>query len=62
MLNPSTGRRAGVPGTVVILADGPSGDDAIGAARELKTAGKTWVMEGGTYEKTERRTCCLKHC
>uniref|UniRef100_A0A8C0GBP7 Collagen alpha-1(VII) chain n=1 Tax=Chelonoidis abingdonii TaxID=106734 RepID=A0A8C0GBP7_CHEAB len=39
MLSPSAGRRPGVPGVLVVLADSPSGDDAIGPAREIKAAG-----------------------
>lgn len=44
MLSPSAGRRPGVPGTIVILVDGPSADDAIGPAREIKAAGEMQVL------------------
>ncbi|XP_078241389.1 collagen alpha-1(VII) chain isoform X4 [Pogona vitticeps] len=57
MLNPSAGRRAGVPGTVVILADGSSADDAIGPARELKATGVEVLavgMDGANREQLRR--------
>ncbi|XP_013918283.1 PREDICTED: collagen alpha-1(VII) chain, partial [Thamnophis sirtalis] len=38
MLSPTAGRRSGVPGTLVILADESSSDDATGPAREIKAA------------------------
>ncbi|XP_072508131.1 collagen alpha-1(VII) chain isoform X2 [Notamacropus eugenii] len=35
----SSGRRSGVPGLLVLVADGPSGDDVISPAREAHAAG-----------------------
>lgn len=40
IMSPNAGRRAGVPGVLVILADGPSSDEAIEQAREIKAAGE----------------------
>nr|XP_016846318.1 PREDICTED: collagen alpha-1(VII) chain [Anolis carolinensis] len=57
MLSASAGRRPGVPGTLVILADGPSGDDAIGPAREIKAAGIQVLavgMDGANREQLRR--------
>ncbi|XP_062977415.1 collagen alpha-1(VII) chain [Elgaria multicarinata webbii] len=57
MLSPSAGRRPGVPGTLVILADGVSGDDAIGPAREIKAAGIRVLavgMDGADREQLRR--------
>ncbi|XP_058023138.1 collagen alpha-1(VII) chain isoform X1 [Ahaetulla prasina] len=57
MLSPSAGRRSGVPGTLVILADGPSSDDATGPAREIKAAGIQILavgMEGADREQLRR--------
>ncbi|XP_053155536.1 collagen alpha-1(VII) chain isoform X2 [Hemicordylus capensis] len=57
MLSPSAGRRPGVPGTLVILADGPSADDAIGPAREIKAAGIQVLavgMNGADREQLRR--------
>ncbi|KAJ7406919.1 hypothetical protein WISP_130785 [Willisornis vidua] len=39
LLSPGAGRRARVPAVLVVLADGPSGDDAIAAARDIKAGG-----------------------
>lgn len=45
MLSPTAGRRPGVPGTLVILADASSSDDdATGPASEIKAAGKSPVL------------------
>ncbi|KAK9406165.1 collagen alpha-1VII chain [Crotalus adamanteus] len=58
MLSPTAGRRPGVPGTLVILADGsPSDDDAMGPAREIKAAGIQILavgMEGADREQLRR--------
>lgn len=40
LLSPGAGRRPSVPAVLVVLADGPSGDDAIAAARDVKAAGE----------------------
>lgn len=40
LLSPGAGRRPGVPAVLVVLADGPSGDDALAAARDIKAAGE----------------------
>ncbi|XP_038627650.1 collagen alpha-1(VII) chain [Tachyglossus aculeatus] len=57
MLDPgSPGRRANVPGVLVILADGSSGDDAIGPARDAKAAGLTVLavsMNGADREQLQ---------
>lgn len=58
MLSPSAGRRPGVPGTVVILADGPSSDDAIGPARAIKAAGEMKFL-GVCHKKVEDRLFTL---
>ncbi|NXG56027.1 CO7A1 protein, partial [Hemiprocne comata] len=39
LLSPGAGRRPGVPAVLVVLADSPSGDDAIAAARDVKAGG-----------------------
>uniref|UniRef100_A0A8C3RII3 Collagen alpha-1(VII) chain n=1 Tax=Chelydra serpentina TaxID=8475 RepID=A0A8C3RII3_CHESE len=57
MLSPSAGRRPGVPGVLVVLADSPSGDDAIGPAREIKAAGIQVLavgMDGADREQLRR--------
>ncbi|KAG8128134.1 hypothetical protein E2320_014986, partial [Naja naja] len=57
MLSPTAGRRPGVPGTLVILADGSSSDDATGPAREIKAAGIQILavgMEGADREQLRR--------
>ncbi|KAF7249798.1 Collagen alpha-1(VII) chain [Varanus komodoensis] len=57
MLSASAGRRPGVPGTLVIVADGSSGDDAIGPAREIKAAGIRVLavgMDGADREQLRR--------
>ncbi|KAM6470386.1 collagen alpha-1(VII) chain [Liasis olivaceus] len=57
MLSPVAGRRPSVPGTLVILADGSSSDDAIGPAREIKAAGIQVLavgMEGADREQLRR--------
>lgn len=40
LLSPGAGRRPSVPAVLVVLADGPSGDDAIAAARDVKAGGE----------------------
>lgn len=40
LLSPGAGRRPSVPAVLVVLADGPSADDAITAARDAKAAGE----------------------
>lgn len=40
LLSPNAGRRLNVPAVLVVLADGPSGDDAITAARDVKAGGE----------------------
>ncbi|XP_025931268.1 collagen alpha-1(VII) chain [Apteryx rowi] len=57
LLSPGAGRRPGVPGVLVVLADGPSGDDAIAAARDVKAAGIRVLavgMEGADQEQLRR--------
>ncbi|KAM3848241.1 collagen alpha-1(VII) chain [Vipera latastei] len=58
MLSPTAGRRPGVPGTLVILADAsPSDDDATGPASEIKAAGIQILavgMEGADREQLRR--------
>ncbi|XP_032094990.1 collagen alpha-1(VII) chain [Thamnophis elegans] len=57
MLSPTAGRRTGVPGTLVILADESSSDDATGPAREIKAAGIQILavgMEGANREQLRR--------
>nr|XP_048713923.1 collagen alpha-1(VII) chain isoform X3 [Caretta caretta] len=57
MLSPSAGRRPGVPGVLVVLADSPSGDDAIGPAREIKATGIQVLavgMDGADHEQLRR--------
>nr|XP_014341886.1 PREDICTED: collagen alpha-1(VII) chain [Latimeria chalumnae] len=39
LFDPSAGRRQGIPGVMVVVADGPSSDDVIAPAREAKAAG-----------------------
>ncbi|NWH76187.1 CO7A1 protein, partial [Piaya cayana] len=49
LLSPGAGRRPGVPAVLVVLADGPSGDDAIAAARDVKAGGEDgWRPMGCT--------------
>ncbi|XP_065543694.1 collagen alpha-1(VII) chain [Lathamus discolor] len=57
LLSPGAGRRPGVPAVLVVLADGPSGDDAIAAARDVKAGGVQVLavgLEGADREQLRR--------
>ncbi|PKU27471.1 collagen alpha-1 chain [Limosa lapponica baueri] len=57
LLSPGAGRRPGVPAVLVVLADGPSGDDAIAAARDIKAGGVQVLavsLEGADREQLRR--------
>ncbi|NWV63250.1 CO7A1 protein, partial [Malurus elegans] len=57
LLSPGAGRRPGVPAVLVVLADGPSGDDAIAAARDVKAGGVQVLavgLEGADREQLQR--------
>ncbi|NXY20585.1 CO7A1 protein, partial [Atrichornis clamosus] len=57
LLSPGAGRRPGVPAVLVVLADGPSGDDAISAARDVKAGGVQVLavgLEGADREQLRR--------
>ncbi|KAI1234455.1 Collagen alpha-1(VII) chain, partial [Lamprotornis superbus] len=57
LLSPGAGRRPGVPAVLVILADSPSGDDAITVARDVKAGGVQVLavsMEGADREQLRR--------
>ncbi|XP_062441893.1 collagen alpha-1(VII) chain [Rhea pennata] len=57
LLSPGAGRRPGVPAVLVVLADGPSADDAIAAARDVKAAGVRVLavgLEGADREQLRR--------
>nr|XP_041574710.1 collagen alpha-1(VII) chain isoform X10 [Taeniopygia guttata] len=57
LLSPGAGRRLGVPAVLVILADSPSGDDAITVARDVKAGGVQVLavgMEGADREQLRR--------
>ncbi|KAL8212551.1 UNVERIFIED_CONTAM: hypothetical protein K2H54_050547 [Gekko kuhli] len=57
IMSPNAGRRAGVPGVLVLLADGPSSDEAIERAREIKAAGIHVLavgMDGADREQLRR--------
>ncbi|NXD66125.1 CO7A1 protein, partial [Eolophus roseicapillus] len=57
LLSPGAGRRPSVPAVLVVLADGPSGDDAITAARDVKAAGVRVLavgLEGADREQLRR--------
>ncbi|TRZ13503.1 hypothetical protein HGM15179_013603 [Zosterops borbonicus] len=54
LLSPGAGRRPGVPAVLVVLADSPSGDDAITVARDAKAGGVHVLavgMEGADKEQ-----------
>ncbi|XP_061864653.1 collagen alpha-1(VII) chain [Colius striatus] len=57
LLSPGAGRRPGVPAVLVVLADGPSADDAIAAARDVKAGGVRVLavgLEGADQEQLRR--------
>ncbi|RLV99448.1 hypothetical protein DV515_00009730 [Chloebia gouldiae] len=57
LLSPGAGRRLGVPAVLVILADSPSGDDAITVARDVKAGGVQVLavgLEGADQEQLQR--------
>ncbi|KAF4799411.1 hypothetical protein TURU_054803 [Turdus rufiventris] len=57
LLSPGSGRRPGVPAVLVVLADSPSGDDAITVARDVKAGGVQVLavgMEGADREQLRR--------
>ncbi|XP_009076240.1 PREDICTED: collagen alpha-1(VII) chain, partial [Acanthisitta chloris] len=57
LLSPGAGRRPSVPAVLVVLADGPSGDDAIAAARDVKAGGVQVLavgLEGADREQLRR--------
>ncbi|RMC00145.1 hypothetical protein DUI87_23556 [Hirundo rustica rustica] len=57
LLSPGAGRRPGVPAVLVVLADTPSGDDAITVARDVKAGGVQVLavgMEGADREQLRR--------
>ncbi|NWX28551.1 CO7A1 protein, partial [Notiomystis cincta] len=56
LLSPGAGRRPGVPAVLVVLADSPSGDDAITVARDIKAGGVQVLavsMEGADREQLQ---------
>ncbi|KAL2299817.1 hypothetical protein Nmel_012667 [Mimus melanotis] len=57
LLSPGAGRRPGVPAVLVVLADSPSGDDAITVARDVKAGGVQVLavgIEGADREQLRR--------
>ncbi|NXC79092.1 CO7A1 protein, partial [Cercotrichas coryphoeus] len=57
LLSPGAGRRPGVPAVLVVLADSPSGDDAVTVARDVKAGGVQVLavgMEGADREQLRR--------
>ncbi|XP_051483825.1 collagen alpha-1(VII) chain [Apus apus] len=57
LLSPGAGRRPSVPAVLVVLADSPSGDDVIAAARDVKAGGVRVLavgLEGADREQLQR--------